>query len=88
MYGYTDENGTTVVSKALTDIKVYDVLNKKVASMDELDAELEASVGTDLSDYDFAPAYVVFIVNEDQAKTLIGLEREKSLHLTLRKAGA
>ena len=88
VYGYTDENGTTVVSKALTDIKVYDVLNKKVASMDELDAELEASVGTDLSDYDFAPAYVVFIVNEDQAKTLIGLEREKSLHLTLRKAGA
>jgi hypothetical protein len=27
---------------------------------------------------------VVFVVNEQQAETLIGLEKDKALHLTLR----
>lgn len=88
VYGYTDENGAAMVSKALTDIKVYEVLNKKMVSLDELDAELEANKETDKADYDFAPAYVVFAVNEEEAQTLIGLEKAKALHLTLRKAGA
>jgi len=84
VYGYTDDSGQAVVSKALTAVTVYKVLNSKLSSLDELDAKLKASPDADLSDYDFAPAYVVFTVNEQQAKLLIGLEKDKSLHLTLR----
>ncbi|MEA4893977.1 MAG: SAF domain-containing protein [Oscillospiraceae bacterium] len=88
VYGYTDDSGSTVVTEALTAVRVYEVLNKKLVSLDDLDAELKANPDADPSDYDFAPAYVVFIVNEQQAKVLIGLEKDKSLHLTLREAGA
>ena len=84
VYGYSDESGSAVVSKALTCVKVYKVLNSKLVSLDDLDAKLKANSSKDSSDYDFAPAYVVFTVNEQQAKTLIGLEKDKSLHLTLR----
>lgn len=88
VYGYSDDDGSTVVSKTLTGVTVYEVLNDKLVSLDDLDAELEANPDADPSDYDFAPAYVVFIVNEQQAKVLIGLEEDESLHLTLREAGA
>jgi len=88
VYGYTDDSGSTVVTEALTAVRVYEVLNKKLVSLDDLDAELTANPDADPSDYDFAPAYVVFIVNEQQAKVLIGLEKDKSLHLSLREAGA
>ena len=84
VYGYTDSNGTAAVNEALTGVKVYKVLNSKLVSLDDLDAKLKADSSKDSSDYDFAPAYVVFTVNEQQAKTLIGLEKDKSLHLTLR----
>jgi len=88
VYGYTDDSGSVIVNEALTEVKVYEVLNSKLISLDDLDAKLKSDSGEDNSDYDFAPAYVVFTVNEQQAKTLIGLEQDKSLHLTLRKAGA
>ena len=84
VYGYTDSGGTVAINEALTGVKVYKVLNDKLVSLDDLDAKLKADSGKDSSDYDFAPAYVVFTVNEQQAKTLIGLEKDKSLHLTLR----
>ena len=84
VYGYSDDNGSAVVSKALTGISVYEVLNNKLVSLDDLDAEMEASPDADPSDYDFAPAYIVFVVDEQQAKVLIGLEKDESLHLTLR----
>lgn len=84
VYGYSDESGSAVVSKALTGVTVYEVLNDKLASLDDLDAKLKADPDADVSDCDFAPAYVVFVVNEQQAKTLIGLEKDKALHLTLR----
>lgn len=87
VYGYSDESGSAVVSKALMGVTVYEVLNDKLVSLDDLDAKLKADSSKDSSDYDFAPAYVVFTVNEQQAKTLIGLEKDKSLHLTLREAG-
>lgn len=87
VYGYTDDSGSTVVTEALTAVRVYEVLNKKLVSLDDLDAELKANSDADPSDYDFAPAYVVFIVNEQQAKVLIGLEKDESLHLTLRETG-
>ena len=84
VYGYSDDSGSIVVSKALTGITVYEVFNDKLVSLDDLDAELEANSDADPSDYDFAPAYVVFVVDEQQAKVLIGLEKDESLHLTLR----
>ena len=88
VYGYAaGENGTVTVSEALSAVTVYDVLNSKLVSLDDLDTELKASPDNDRADYDYAPAYVVFIVNEHQARTLIGLEKDKSLHLTLREAG-
>lgn len=84
VYGYSDESGSALVSKALTGVTVYEVLNDKLASLDDLDAKLKADSDADSSDYEFAPAYVVFVVNEQQAETLIGLEKDKALHLTLR----
>lgn len=88
VYGYTDDSGTAAVNMALAGVKVYKVLNSKLVSLDDLDAKLKADHNADSSDYDFAPAYVVFTVNEQQAKTLIGLEKDKSLHLTLRETEA
>lgn len=85
VYGYTDESGSAVVSEALTAVTVYKVLNGKLASLDDLDTELAANPDADPADYDLAPAYVVFTVNEQQAKVLIGLEKDESLHLTLRE---
>jgi len=84
VYGYSDDSGSAVVSKALSGVTVYKVLNDKLVSLDDLDAKLKAASDAYSSDYDFAPAYVVFIVNEQQAETLIGLEKDKALHLTFR----
>jgi hypothetical protein len=64
------------------------VLNSKLVSLDDIDAELTANPDADPSDCDLAPTYVVFAVNEQQAKVLIGLEKDKSLHLTLRESEA
>ena len=86
VYGCTDESGSAVASVALTAVSVYKVLNSKLVSLDDLDAELAANPDADPSDYDLAPAYVVFTVSEQQAKVLIGLEKDESLHLTLREA--
>jgi len=88
VYGYTDESGSAVASVALTAVSVYKVLNCKLVSLDDLDAELAANIDADLADYDLAPAYVVFTVNEQQAKVLIGLEKDKSMHLILRETEA
>lgn len=87
VYGFTDDNGAVSVSQALNGVKVYEVLNSKLLSLDDLDAKVKADPGADTSNYDFIPAYVVFTVSEQQAKTLIALEKDKSLHLTLREAG-
>jgi hypothetical protein len=88
IYGYTDESGSAVVSEALTAVTVYKALNSKLVSLDDIDAGLAANSDADPIDYDLAPAYVVFIVDEQQAKVLIGLEKDESLHLTLRETGA
>ncbi len=85
VYSYSDEAGASVASVALTGVSVYQVLNSKLVSLDDLDVKLGADPDTDESDYDFAPAYVVFIVNEQQARVLIGLEKDEALHLTLRE---
>jgi pilus assembly protein CpaB len=88
VYGCASDSGSAAISEVLTGVKVYKVLNSKLASLDDLDAKLAADSSKDSSNYDFAPVYVVFTVNEQQAKVLIGLEKDKSLHLTLRETGA
>jgi pilus assembly protein CpaB len=87
VYGYTDESGSAVVSEVLTAVTVYKVLNSKHVPLDNLDAELAAKPDVDPADYDLAPAYVIFAVNVQQAKILIGLEKDKALHLSLRETG-
>ena len=47
----------------------------------------EEAVVEDDTDYDFQPAFVVFRCTEEQAQTLIRLERMESLHLTLQRTG-
>ena len=88
VYGYSeDEDDNISVNEVLTSVRVYKVFNSEMRSLDELDAELEEKHDVALTNYNFVPAYVVFIVNEEQSKALIGLEKTKSLHLTLREAG-
>jgi hypothetical protein len=87
VYGCAGDKGNISVNQMLTSVKVYKVLNSKLLSLNDLDAKLKSNPSVDTSNYDFVPTYVVFTVNEQQAKTLIGLEKDKSLHLTLRKAG-
>ena len=89
VYGYTETADKTLdVESRLTAVNVYKVYNSKLLSLDDVDTQLKNNTDADMNNYDLAPAYVVFIVNEEQAKTLIELEKNKSLHLTLRKAGA
>ena len=88
VYGTSGGNGSITVNEELTGVKVHEVLNSKLMSLNDLDAKLKATPNANPSDYDLIPVYVVFIVTDQQARTLIGLEKDKSLHLTLRKAGA
>jgi len=82
-----DDTGNVAVGKALESIKVYKVLNSKLQSLDELDSEMKSSSEANSSDYDLVPAFVIVMVNEQQAKTLIYLEKTQALHLALVKAG-
>lgn len=84
---HEDDAGNVKTFKVLEAIKVYNVLNSKLQSLDDLDAKLKSTSDAASSNYDLAPAYVIVIVNEQQAETLIGLEATKSLHLALVKAG-
>ncbi len=72
VYSSVSDNGTATAGEALTEVTVYSVLNSNLVPLDDLDAKLKATPDTDQSDYDFIPAYVVFIVNDRQAQTLIG----------------
>lgn len=71
------------ITKCLSSMYVYDVLNSNLESLNELDAKHDAAPAENNTDYDFKPAYVVFRCTEAQAQTLICLERAKSLYLTL-----
>lgn len=82
-----NEDYSITVKKVLSSMYVYDVLNKDLQSLAELDIKLEEAVAEDDTDYDFQPAFVVFRCTEAQAQTLIRLERMESLHLTLQRTG-
>jgi pilus assembly protein CpaB len=72
------------VTKCLSSMYVYDVLNSKMESLNDLDAKQNAAPTENETSYDFKPAYVVFRCSENQAQTLIRLERAKTLYLTLK----
>lgn len=82
-----NEDKSLTVSKVLSSMYVYDVLNEKLESLTDLDVKLEEAVVEDDTDYDFVPAFVVFRCTEAQAQTLIRLERMEALHLTLQRTG-
>lgn len=77
------EDGSITTAKTLSSMYVYDVLNSNLESLHELDEKLADALVEEDTDYDFAPAYVVFRCTDEQAATLIRLEQTGSLHLTL-----
>jgi Flp pilus assembly protein CpaB len=77
-------DGISQVSEALARVKVCNVLNEDLQSLDTVEEQWEQDAEGQWSDYDFAPAYVVFYVNDAQAQILMSLERDNALHLTLR----
>ena len=82
-----NEDYSYSVQKVLSSMYVYDVLNAELESLGELDIKLEEALVEDDTDYDFEPAFVVFRCTEQQAQTLIRLERMEALHLTLQRTG-
>jgi len=83
-----NQNGEeeTYTELSMSGIYVFDVLNRNMQSLSDLDAQKEALPEGDTTNYDFAPAYVVFRCNQEQILTLIRLERTDALHLALTKA--
>ena len=81
-----DEEKNVIVEKRIPAMYVYSVLNQNMESLDALDEMKEQALEND-TNYDFEPAYVVFRCTEQQAITLIRLEKEEALHLTLARTG-
>ncbi|MBR2896257.1 MAG: flagella basal body P-ring formation protein FlgA [Oscillospiraceae bacterium] len=69
---------------ALNSMRVYEVRNTELESMDALDkqqiAALEAQTG---AEFDFDPVYIVFCCTEAEAMELVRLNAEGTLHLGL-----
>ena len=79
-----NEDASYSVKKCLSSMYVYDVLNSNLESLNDLEAQKEAASDDETTNYDLKPVYVVFRCTEDQAQTLIRLERAESLYLTLK----
>ena len=77
------EDTSYSITKCLSSMYVYDVLNSNLEALNDLDAKQDAAPAEDETSYDYKPAYVVFRCTEAQAQTLIRLERAESLYLTL-----
>lgn len=82
-----NEDKSITVQKVISNLYVYDVLNGDLESLRELDIAYEEALVKEDTDYDFEPAFVVFRCTEQQAQTLIRLERMEALHLTLQRTG-
>jgi pilus assembly protein CpaB len=82
-----NENGEEVslTELAMSGIYVFDVLNRNMESLSDLDARKEALPEGDNTTFDFAPAFVVLRCDQQQILTLIRLERTDALHLALAK---
>jgi pilus assembly protein CpaB len=81
-----DGEEETFTTLSMSGIYVFDVLNRNMQSLTELDEKKAALPAGDNTTFDFAPAYVVFRCNQQQILTLIRLERTDALHLALTKA--
>lgn len=69
-------------------LRVYEVRNSALQSVDELDRILEASKESgETVSLDFDPVYVIFCCTEYQAKEMVRLVLEGSLYMTLEQAG-
>ena len=82
-----NEDKSITVEKVISNLYVYDVLNADLQSLRELDTAYEEALVKEDTDYDFEPVFVVFRCTEQQAQTLIRLERMEALHLTLQRTG-
>jgi pilus assembly protein CpaB len=78
------EDASYSIAKCLSSMYVYDVLNSNLESLNDLEAKKDGASADDTTNYDLKPVYVVFRCTEDQAQTLIRLERAESLYLTLK----
>lgn len=76
-----DETGEYVANKALTNVKVVDVLNSSLESLDDIDIVLADMIDSSSSSADMIPAYVIFEVTEEQGVKIIELEKDEALHL-------
>lgn len=81
-----NEDASYSITKCLSSMYVYDVLNSNLESLNDLDEKQNAATAEDETSYDLKPVYVVFRCTEDQAQTLIRLEQAESLYLTLKNA--
>lgn len=79
-----NEDASYSITKCLSSMYVYDVLNSNLESLNDLDEKQNAATAEDETSYDLKPVYVVFRCTEDQAQTLICLEQAESLYLTLK----
>ena len=79
------EEAGYVTTKVFDNLYVYDVLNSNFESLDKLDEAVQNAVEGENTNYNFDPTYVVIRCTEEQAGTLICLERSQSLHLTLQR---
>ncbi len=82
-----DENSAITTKKALTSILVKEVLNKHLENLNDLDKDSENPEVGDDDKGDYEPSFIVVMVDEEQTKTLIALEKAENFHLTLAKAG-
>ena len=80
-----DEDRNYSVERSLTGMHVYDVMNSDLESLSVLDKRIEEAEEGDETAYDLCPAFVVFRCTEDEASTLILLEKDSALHLTYKK---
>ncbi len=81
-----DGEKESVAELCMGSIYVFDVLNRNMQSLSELDDLKAALPEGDTTNFDFAPMFVVFRCTKAQIMTLIELERTDALHLALTKA--
>ena len=84
----TNEDGEkeSSATTCMSGIYVYDVLNKNMQSLNDLDEQKANLPEGDNTVFDFAPAYVVFRCSRPQILKMIDLERTDAMHLALSKA--
>ena len=74
--------------KIFESLKVYEVRNSALQSVDDLDKALEsANESGEAVSFDFSPVYVIFCCTEKQAEEMVRLVLEGTLYMTLEQEG-